>query len=121
MIRRPPRSTRTDTLFPYTTLFRAPALSRGARRGGAGAGRPLLAGDLRGRRDQLRRKGAGLARTGGEDGAGAGARPTGAVFRDGVGGDLRSAGLGRTFIHFTLHTTSESEAEGVQHNHRLTT
>src|SRR3546814_12462254 len=27
MIRRPPRSTRTDTLFPYTTLFRsAPGL-----------------------------------------------------------------------------------------------
>src|SRR3546814_4873446 len=24
MIRRPPESTRTDTLFPYTTLFRAP-------------------------------------------------------------------------------------------------
>src|SRR3546814_14773457 len=28
MIRRPPRSTRTDTLFPYTTLFRSPAGSR---------------------------------------------------------------------------------------------
>src|SRR3546814_15253262 len=27
MIRRPPRSTRTDTLFPYTTLFRSPAHS----------------------------------------------------------------------------------------------
>src|SRR3546814_2050540 len=27
MIRRPPRSTRTDTLFPYTTLFRSPAQS----------------------------------------------------------------------------------------------
>src|SRR3546814_16783918 len=26
MIRRPPRSTRTDTLFPYTTLFRSSAL-----------------------------------------------------------------------------------------------
>src|SRR3546814_16326499 len=26
MIRRPPRSTRTDTLFPYTTLFRSPIL-----------------------------------------------------------------------------------------------
>src|SRR3546814_18074159 len=26
MIRRPPRSTRTDTLFPYTTLFRSPLL-----------------------------------------------------------------------------------------------
>src|SRR3546814_17010747 len=25
MIRRPPRSTRTDTLFPYTTLFRSVA------------------------------------------------------------------------------------------------
>src|SRR3546814_19322222 len=30
MIRRPPRSTRTDTLFPYTTLFRSEM------RGGAG-------------------------------------------------------------------------------------
>src|SRR3546814_16065098 len=27
MIRRPPRSTRTDTLFPYTTLFRSPLAS----------------------------------------------------------------------------------------------
>src|SRR3546814_8794697 len=25
MVRRPPRSTRTDTLFPYTTLFRSAA------------------------------------------------------------------------------------------------
>src|SRR3546814_4213152 len=29
MIRRPPRSTRTDTLFPYTTLFRSHALRGG--------------------------------------------------------------------------------------------
>src|SRR3546814_4555466 len=28
MIRRPPRSTRTDTLFPYTTLFRSPSEER---------------------------------------------------------------------------------------------
>src|SRR3546814_5799727 len=28
MIRRPPRSTRTDTLFPYTTLFRSPPPDR---------------------------------------------------------------------------------------------
>src|SRR3546814_7400629 len=27
MIRRPPRSTRTDTLFPYTTLFRSLSVS----------------------------------------------------------------------------------------------
>src|SRR3546814_4499780 len=32
MIRRPPRSTRTDTLFPYTTLFRS---TGGAARAGA--------------------------------------------------------------------------------------
>src|SRR3546814_3898739 len=40
MIRRPPRSTRTDTLFPYTTLFRSkdrrnrPRLCRPAGRAG---------------------------------------------------------------------------------------
>src|SRR3546814_17941896 len=28
MIRRPPRSTRTDTLFPYTTLFRSTPVQR---------------------------------------------------------------------------------------------
>src|SRR3546814_8956814 len=28
MIRRPPRSTRTDTLFPYTTLFRSSSVTR---------------------------------------------------------------------------------------------
>src|SRR3546814_7399322 len=37
MIRRPPRSTRTDTLFPYTTLFRS-TQARGDR-GAAGAAR----------------------------------------------------------------------------------
>src|SRR3546814_14331621 len=40
MIRRPPRSTRTDTRFPYTTLFRSGGR---ARRGTAGgAARPAL-------------------------------------------------------------------------------
>src|SRR3546814_12497719 len=32
MIRRPPRSTRTDTLVPYTTLFRSLVPARGAHR-----------------------------------------------------------------------------------------
>src|SRR3546814_7503308 len=32
MIRRPPRSTRTDTLFPYTTLFRSDVGTRQHRR-----------------------------------------------------------------------------------------
>src|SRR3546814_11740688 len=34
MIRRPPRSTRTDTLFPYTTLFRSFLLQHPQRRNG---------------------------------------------------------------------------------------
>src|SRR3546814_3301901 len=34
MIRRPPRSTRTDTLFPYTTLFRSLPNNRSANSGG---------------------------------------------------------------------------------------
>src|SRR3546814_1132741 len=33
MIRRPPRSTRTDTLFPYTTLFRSGPSPSGADQG----------------------------------------------------------------------------------------
>src|SRR3546814_7663600 len=60
MIRRPPRSTRTDTLFPYTTLFRSPGTRLLERRGmneaamdmqqlfiadiGGGAGDPLEPG-----------------------------------------------------------------------------
>src|SRR3546814_7458711 len=40
MVRRPPRSTRTDTLFPYTTLFRSRAESvRAEGRPGHGGGR----------------------------------------------------------------------------------
>src|SRR3546814_1876658 len=38
MIRRPPRSTRTDTLFPYTTLFRSAARSAASADGQSVAG-----------------------------------------------------------------------------------
>src|SRR3546814_20513370 len=52
MIRRPPRSTRTDTLFPYTTLFRSSATGirqlrgecRNGRRKTSRAERPLRPG-----------------------------------------------------------------------------
>src|SRR3546814_12099503 len=37
MIRRPPRSTRTDTLFPYTTLFRSHVARRRGREPGLAA------------------------------------------------------------------------------------
>src|SRR3546814_10046505 len=44
-IRRPPRSTRTDTLFPYTTLFRSPGrLDRRLYLDGGPAGVPGHAG-----------------------------------------------------------------------------
>src|SRR3546814_15886626 len=46
IIRRPPRSTRTDTLFPYTTLFRSAggAGVRGGRRSHGGSGMTVLNG-----------------------------------------------------------------------------
>src|SRR3546814_2539224 len=57
MIRRPPRSTRTDTLFPYTTLFRS------LRRFGDFAFRLLCAGP-RERADQVvERRRIGLVRS----------------------------------------------------------
>src|SRR3546814_16923573 len=37
MLRRPPGSTRTDTLWPYTTFFRSPCTRKAALRGCAGA------------------------------------------------------------------------------------
>src|SRR3546814_17294075 len=79
MIRRPPRSTRTDTLFPYTTLFRSGDLGHGGeacgidlRRAagdddlGVGVLAPRLA-------DRLARLAPGLA------GAGAGVHDAGVV------------------------------------------
>src|SRR3546814_4604054 len=47
MIRRPPISTRTDTLFPYTTLFRAYQGTQGpgARGTGSGCGRSAPGAD----------------------------------------------------------------------------
>src|SRR3546814_9524251 len=69
MLLRPPRSTRTDTLFPYTTLFRSPhgrrseTHRRAARQGpadraraaGGVARRRLVRGTRHVRRAQLRR------------------------------------------------------------------
>src|SRR3546814_10045812 len=43
MIRRPPRSTRTDTLFPYTTLFRSRHAARLCRAGRRPRGRLVRA------------------------------------------------------------------------------
>src|SRR3546814_13211255 len=44
MIRRPPRSTRTDTLFPYTTLFRSHLAEARPPRALAGAHLPAATG-----------------------------------------------------------------------------
>src|SRR3546814_8962895 len=63
MRRRPPRSTRTDTLFPYTTLFRSGARQLRGRRSAAeaqGAERAQRHGradrDRRGRREHRRHR-----------------------------------------------------------------
>src|SRR3546814_6750217 len=61
MIRRQPRSTRTDTLFPYTTLFRSPGDLR-ERRGAAGPFRSGVREGLQGDREQLWRGRGGYSR-----------------------------------------------------------
>src|SRR3546814_3226878 len=53
MIRRTPRSTRTDTLFPYTTLFRS-RNDEDRRRGAARGGRPRVRCFRQGRRGTAR-------------------------------------------------------------------
>src|SRR3546814_7281378 len=55
IIRRPPRSTRTDTLFPYTTLFRSRSGSSGRPPSGRG-------------RDRSPGRPSGTGRPGGENG-----------------------------------------------------
>src|SRR3546814_8952661 len=69
MIRRPPRSTRTDTLFPYTTLFRSQLQGRRSFEGGARSRRETgwrggIHGEGKGRvgRSLNGRKGAGRPR-----------------------------------------------------------
>src|SRR3546814_5567860 len=50
MIRRPPRSTRTDTLFPYTTLFRSRERQLCRQRRQGRRSQMAVPGDLRARR-----------------------------------------------------------------------
>src|SRR3546814_5012973 len=73
MIRRPPRSTRTDTLFPYTTLFRSP-VHRADRSGCHDGGdvEPAAEGSLQGRAQPrafpaVHRAGRGTARRDGTE------------------------------------------------------
>src|SRR3546814_19341254 len=105
MYRRPPRSTRTDTLFPYTTLFRPPHPGRADRAAPAGRRRPPY------RRARRRGRDAGSCELLGEKGAGAPVGELGAflvaavahrrgetVVEPGVGGErdllMRVVGLG---------------------------
>src|SRR3546814_9051316 len=98
MIRRPPRSTRTDTLFPYTTLFRSRSRDRGSR----GVSEP---GRLQ--------RGSPLGRSGQPPGSGTGAdRATGRSTLHGAGGIGRkeNAGGGRAVVGIARMIPCRSEA-----------
>src|SRR3546814_10026086 len=122
MVRQHPRSTRPDTLFPYTTLFRSRRPARGAERqcertgepdeGRACAGEPGRAdraGDRRrrdnggGRIDDRAgegRRGAGAAARAGDRGdAGRGERTAGDGARGSGGGGAGDAGEPRSEEH----------------------
>src|SRR3546814_6220812 len=65
MIRRPPRATRTDTLFPYTTLFRSAFGHRPLRARRVSRAPPPGDGGVEGRRRRRPWRGAGGKRRGG--------------------------------------------------------
>src|SRR3546814_7001091 len=67
MIRRPPRYTRTDTLFPYTTLFRSVAGTRGS------GGEPLVLTELH-ESGTLQQRAPVMGQIGGDDDVGVGTR-----------------------------------------------
>src|SRR3546814_15869434 len=90
MIRRPPRSTRTDTLFPYTTLFRSPlpspsvcALAWLALLAGCGSADPTSM-------ERFKRTGHLIALSGGDAGA-----PNACFACHGLSGDGNGAGAPR--------------------------
>src|SRR3546814_4976225 len=100
MIRRPPRSTRTDTLFPYTTLFRSdasrPADDAGGRRllFDMGPGRPggvFAGGWTGGHADAV--SGAGAGRSAGLRSRGAGGRRAAVLRLEGPSADRKSTRL----------------------------
>src|SRR3546814_2578410 len=106
MIRRPPRSTRTDTLFPYTTRFRSACSRRAGGGGGGGRGDAAPAGDDAARRGRAQpgvdprtavQPGAGARGGGGRPARGLAGQP--AVLlrprRDRRGGAQRAAPVGR--------------------------
>src|SRR3546814_14908600 len=78
MRRRPPRSTRTDTLFPYTTLFRS--RSRAARAPGSAAA--ARAADPVGADGQAREKGIDIDQHGGAAAGPPPACPAGGAARE---------------------------------------
>src|SRR3546814_13714844 len=113
MIRRPPRSTRTDTLFPYTTLFRSAAAMKKrwialgiAVLAGAGgyqafqANKYRLPGIVQDWRDQVQPNRA-VAWQPGPDAAHAGQRPPNVIL-------ILAEALG--YHHLSLHCASRPEA-----------
>src|SRR3546814_4635801 len=86
MLRRPPRATRTDTLFPYTTLFRSWRGAGALVRRGLQPGQ-RTASEGRGRRRQPARSGRRI-----QAGAGAADRPAAAIL-------LSARGPGRSEEH----------------------
>src|SRR3546814_1623641 len=89
MIRRPPRSTRTDTLFPYTTLFRS--LGRRRDRFGDRKAGPYRLCGRRQRRRRYRNVVRRLAVAGGDDDR---SRPLDPLDRPGHGGASEDARRG---------------------------
>src|SRR3546814_8350006 len=107
MIRRPPRSTRTDTLFPYTTLFRSNWTTTGQR------ARPCVEQCRLARRLDSKLRDRAVADPVVRDGArlAAGRRlATRCIRRHGVAGDCAGAAAG--CLHRTLTARQPDRNDG---------
>src|SRR3546814_3292774 len=112
MIRRPPRSTRTDTLFPYTTLFRS--LPAGGDPGIRAVGR---AADQVRRRDRaagvFRAVHGGAEQVRGRRGRRRPARTGAALRPDGAAGALRGRARARTGVPLPKSEEHTSELQSL--------
>src|SRR3546814_20650140 len=126
MIRRPPRSTRTDTRFPYTTLFRSTHQGQPAGQGGA----PVSGDQTAVRLHEGEVSGAGEKHRAVADAVHVGQSVDGATTFDGRGAHIRhqgarkrdllsentteNRGFGRFFLLFGNQERSEESRVGTE-------
>src|SRR3546814_13615195 len=109
MIRRPPRSTRTDTLFPYTTLFRSRIMAADLR---LHRGRPVTASEPARLRPDLALIAAQVPPGARVLDVGCGDGTLMAALRDGRNADVRGLEIDPAHVAAAMERDRKSDGEG---------